>query len=99
MIFIDRQFPARHGTGCTTCHGPGMIGSVNDVHVSTPRPDPDDFAESMRAWRLEHGRTLRELSTETGILPGTLSEIENGRIEPTEEQRKIIEDVMRCSKN
>lgn len=95
MIFIDRQCPACHGKGCTTCHGTGMIGSVNDVEVPTPTPEPDDFAESMRAWRLEHGRTYRELSADTGILPSVLSGIEDGRRAPTEEQRKKIENLMR----
>ena len=37
MIFIDRQCPSCHGNGCTKCHGTGMIGSANDVHVSTRR--------------------------------------------------------------
>lgn len=95
MIFIDRQCPTCHGHGCAKCHGTGMVGSVSGVDVATPTPDPDSFAERMRAWRLEHGRTFREVSTETGILPGTLSEIENGRREPTEEQRKKIEEFMR----
>ena len=95
MIFIDRQCPTCHGEGCTDCHGTGMIGSVSGVDVHTPQPEPDSFAERMRAWRLKNGRTFRELSAETGILPGTLSEIENSRREPTEEQRKKIEELMR----
>lgn len=95
MIFLDRQCPVCHSEGCTECHDTGMIGSVNDVHVSTPRPEPDDFAEGMRAWRLEHGRTYRELSAATGILPSVLSGIEDGRRAPTEEQRKKIENLMR----
>lgn len=95
MIFIDRQCPACHGKGCTTCHGTGMIGSVSGVDVPIPQPEPDGFAENMRAWRLERGRTFRELSTETGILPGTMSEIENGRREPTPEQRRNLEEIMR----
>lgn len=95
MIFIDRQCPACHGDGCTECNGTGIIGSVIGVDVPTPQPEPDSFDERMRAWRLEHGRTFRELSAETGILPGTLSEIENSRREPTEEQRKKIEELMR----
>ena len=36
-----------------------------------------------------------ELSAETGIFPGTLSEIEDGRRMPTEEQRKKIEEFIR----
>lgn len=95
MIFLDRQCPACHGKGCKECHGTGMIGGVSDMPVSMSRPEPNSFAERMREWRLEHGRTFRELSAETGILPGTLSEIENGRREPTEEQRKKIEEFMR----
>lgn len=93
MIFLDRQCPTCHGEGCAECHGTGMIGSVSGVDV--PTPQPDSFAERMRTWRLERGRTFRELSAETGILPGTLSGIEIGRREPTEEQRKRIEEFMR----
>lgn len=99
MIFLDRQCPACHGDGCTECQGTGMVGSVGDMPVSMSRPEPCSFAECMRAWRLEHGRTFRELSAETGILPSVLSGIEDGRQMPTEEQRKKIEEVMRCSKN
>ena len=95
MIFIDRQCPTCHGEGCTDCHGTGMIGSVSDMHIHTPQPEPDSFAENLRAWRLERGRTFRELSAETGILPSVLSGIEDGRRDPTEEQRKKIENLMR----
>lgn len=94
MIFLDRQCPACHGDGCAECHGTGMVSSMGDVHVPTPHPEPNSFAERLRAWRLEHGRTFRELSAETGILPSVLSEIEDGRREPTEEQRRKIEEVM-----
>ena len=69
MIFIDRQCPFCHGEGCAECHGTGMIGSVSGVDVPMPQPEPDSFGERMRAWRLEHGRTFRELSADTGILP------------------------------
>lgn len=95
MIFLDRQCPACHGDGCTECHGTGMIGRVSGVEVPTPTPEPDSFAERMREWRLEHGRTFRELSAETGILPGTLSEIENGRREPTLNQIIKLEELMK----
>lgn len=95
MIFLDRRCPTCNGEGCERCHGTGMVGGVSDVHVTTPQQEPNSFSERMRAWRLEHGRTFRELSTETGILPGVLSEIEKGRREPTEEQRKRIENLMR----
>lgn len=94
MIFLDRQCSSCHGKGCKECHGTGMIGGVIGVDVHTPQPEPDSFAERMRTWRLERGRTFRELSAETGILPGTLSEIEIGRKEPTEEQRRILEELI-----
>jgi len=72
-----------------------MIGGVCVVEVSTPTPEPYGFAESMRAWRLEHGRTYRELSADTGILPSGLSGIEDGRRMPTEEERARLEELMR----
>ena len=95
MIFIDRQCPTCHGEGCTDCHETGMIGRVSGVDVHTPQPEPDSFAERMRAWRLKNGRTFRELSAETGILPSVLSGIEDGRRMPTEEERAQLEDLMR----
>lgn len=93
MIFLDRQCPACDGNGCYQCHGTGMVGSVSDMPMS--RPEPNSFAENLRAWRLERGRTFRELSAETGILPSVLSGVEDGRRMPTEEQRKKIEEFMR----
>lgn len=97
MIFLDRQCPTCHGHGCAKCHGTGMIGDVRDVDV--PTPEPDSFAENLRAWRLKNGRTFRELSAETGILPSVLSGIEDGRRMPTEEERKIIEEIIKCLKS
>ena len=93
MIFLDLQCLTCHGHGCAKCHGTGMVGSVIDVYV--PTPEPDSFAENLRAWRLKNGRTFRELSAETGILPGTLSEIENGRREPTLNQIIKLEELMK----
>lgn len=95
MIFLDSQCPTCNGHGCAKCHGTGMIGSVSGVDVPMPQPEPDSFGEHMRLWRLAHGRTFRELSAETGILPGTLSEIENGRREPTLNQIIKLEELMK----
>lgn len=59
-------------------------------------PTPTEFGLSLRAWRLEHGYTFRELSVIVGdITPGTLSEIEIGRREPTPEQRRRLEEIMK----
>lgn len=95
MIFLDRQCHACHGNGCDQCHGTGMIGSVSGVDVHTLRPEPNSFGEHMRAWRLEHGRTFRELSADTGILPSVLSRIEDGKRMPTEEERARLEKFIR----
>ena len=95
MIFIDRQCPFCHGEGCAECHGTGMIGSVSGVDVPMPQPEPDSFGERMRAWRLEHGRTFRELSADTGILPSVISRIEDGKRMPTEEERARLEKFIR----
>lgn len=94
MIFIDRKCPACHGEGCAECHGTGMIGGVSGEYHVPKIPKPTEFSCTMRIWRLKNGCTFRELSTETGILPGTLSEIECGRRKPTEDQRIKIEEVM-----
>lgn len=100
LILFDEECPSCRGRGhirgraCPVCHGTGSIGGP--MHIpDIPVPEPTPFGRRLRAWRLEHGRTFRELSAEIGILPGTLSEIENGRREPTEEQRKKIEELMR----
>ena len=95
MIFLDRQCPTCNGEGCERCHGTGMVGGVSDVHVTTPQQEPNSFSERMRTWRLEHGRTFRELSIETGILPSVISEIENGRREATQDERLRLEDCMK----
>ena len=97
MIFIDSQCPTCHGEGCDQCHGTGMVGSVSGVYVSPPPPNPESFAGVLRIWRLKNGRTFRELSFETGILPSSISEIENGLRYPTEEQKSKLEEIMMIS--
>ena len=94
LVFIGYQCPACRGKGCERCSGTGSIGGSIDI-PDIPVLEPTPFGRRLRAWRLEHGRTFRELSAETGILPGTLSEIEIGRKEPTEEQRIILEELIR----
>lgn len=95
MIFVDRQCPACHGKGCKLCHGTGIISSFTEgVYMSKPHVENCGFADRLRAWRLYKGLTHRELAVKLGLSPGTLSEIENGRREPTEEQREKIEEVM-----
>ena len=94
LVFIDHQCPACRGKGCEMCSGTGSIGGSIDIpDISVP--GPTSFGRRLRAWRLAHGRTFRELSAETGILPSVLSGIEDGRRWPTEEQRKKIENLMR----
>lgn len=94
MIFIDRQCPSCHGTGCEQCHGTGTAGSCEETDQQLTTPVPTEFGDALRAWRLKRGRTFRELGKEIGIPPSVLSEIEIGRREPTEEQRLALEDVV-----
>ena len=94
-----------HGTGMIGCvnmkdmplwrHKEGKIRHAHKMRGCLTPIDIITFGFYLRCWRLDRGYTLRELSAKTGILPGTLSEIENGRREPTEEQRKKIEEFMR----
>lgn len=101
MIFSDRLCTSCHGEGCELCHGTGIIGNTETEQMKPEElmeflfPSPTEFGIYLREWRLSNGKTFRELSAETGITPGTLSEIEIGRREPTEGQRKIIEAIIR----
>lgn len=98
MTFIECECPFCNGTGCTECNGTGIVGKMSGEELSKFLfPTPTEFGLSLRKWRLEQGYTFRQLSELVGISPGTLSEIENGRREPTDEQRKKIEEVMRSS--
>lgn len=94
LVFIGYQCPACRGKGCKRCSGTGSIGGSIDI-PDIPVPEPTPFGRRLRAWRLEHGRTFRELCAEAGILPGTLSEIENGRREPTLNQIIKLEELMK----
>lgn len=58
-------------------------------------PTPTPFGNRLRDWRLRNNMTFSELSRLVGLSPGTLSEIEIGRREPTDEQRKLIQDIMK----
>ena len=95
MIFIDRQCSACNGNGCEQCHGTGTVGNCEEPGQIVPTPVPTEFDDALRTWRLKHGMTFRELGAETDIPPSVLSEIENGRRAPTEEQRRVLEEVMR----
>lgn len=111
MIFVDRQCPTCHGNGCEQCHGTGIIGCVNSIplwkhkdvkiryaHKRKGGVTPLEiisFGFTLRCWRLDRGYTFRELGAKTGILPSVLSEIENGMREPTDEQRRTLEEIMR----
>ena len=53
------------------------------------------FGFPLKCWRIDRGYTFRELGAKTGIPPSVLSEIEIGRREPTEEQRRVLEEIMR----
>lgn len=73
-------------------------GKIRHAHKKRGCLTPIDIITlgfSLRCWRFDRGYTFRELSAMTGIAPSTLSEIENGRREPSEEQRKKIEELMR----
>lgn len=95
MIFVDRQWPTCHGNGCDQCHETGSVGTCEESNRNVSTPVPTAFGDALRSWRLKHRMTFREMSAETGILPSVLSEIEIGRREPTEEQRRVLEEVMR----
>lgn len=94
LVFIGYQCPACRGKGCKRCSGTGSIGGSIDI-PDIPVPEPTPFGRRLRAWRLEHEHTFRQLSQLVGILPGTLSEIENGRREPTLEQIIKLEELMK----
>ena len=47
---------------------------------------------------LRNNMTFSELSRLVGLSPGTLSEIEIGRREPTDEQRNLLQDIIKTSR-
>lgn len=58
-----------------------------ELHAALHEPRPfNEGGEKLKCIRKKTDMTLRELSRETGISLGTLSEIETGRLEPTQEQ-------------
>jgi len=69
-------------------------GSIQTPDIPVPKPTP--FGNRLRGWRLEQQLTFRQLAGLVGISPGTLSEIEIGRRDPTDEQRRTIEELMTC---
>ncbi|GAB2757011.1 helix-turn-helix domain-containing protein [Sinomonas soli] len=50
-------------------------GSSNGVH--------DDIGPQIRAARLASGRSLRQLATEVGVSASLLSQVENGKVQPS----------------
>lgn len=100
VILFDEECPSCRGRGhirgraCPICHGSGSVGGAMQI-PDIPVPPPMPFGLQLRAWRLKQGYTFRQLSELVGISPGTLSELENGRREPTQEQIIKIEELMK----
>ena len=94
FIFIDERCPDCNGDGCEKCRGTGIVGHMehSDKMIAGRHTE---FGERIRQWRLGNRLTFFEMGLLVGVLPGQLSEIENGRRKPSEQQRRAIEDLIR----
>lgn len=61
-------------------------------------PTPTTFGNRLREWRLHNNMTFSDLSRLVGLPPGALSEIEIGRRKPTDEQRNLLQNIMKNSR-
>lgn len=59
---------------CDTCYR--ELVRRRERWLAAPQAEPG----SLRAWRLEHGLSVREVARRTGIPPTTISAVERGRI-------------------
>lgn len=59
--------------------------------------DEKKLRQFIRAWRQFRGKSLDDLSGDTGISKGRLSEIERGKRRYNQDQIELIADALKCS--
>lgn len=89
IAFISRACPSCNGVGCEQCAESGIIGSCEEVPL-LPVRTPTQWSSHFRRWRISSGLTPRDVAKEVGMSPSEVSEIENGIIKPTMEQKRKL---------
>lgn len=94
MVFVSRSCHICGGIGCARCYGTGTIQYYDSVCRLRPR-NPTLWSDSFRRWRISSGLTPRDVAKEVGMSPSEVSEIENGIIRPTMEQKRKLDRYRR----
>lgn len=94
FVFISRACPSCNGVGCEHCAESGIIGSCEEV-PRLPVRTPTLWGSQFRRWRISSGLTPRDVAKEVGMSPSEVSEIENGIIRPTMEQKRKLDRYRR----
>lgn len=99
--FVDRTCPRCDGSGeiggfdglqtCPECHGTGLVGSYGEV-PDIPMNGDKEFGDLLRKTREQCKIGMYELAKEFGWSPVHLSNIETGREQPTETERRQIKE-------
>lgn len=94
FVFISRACPSCNGVGCEHCAESWIIGSCEEVS-RLPVRTPTLWGSQFRRWRISSGLTPRDVAKEVGMSPSEVSEIENGIIRPTMEQKRKLDRYRR----
>lgn len=94
LAFVSRTCPSCKGVGCERCAETGAISKYEQV-PQLPARTPTLWSDRFRRWRISSGLTPREVAKEVGMRPSEVSEIENGIINPTMEQKRKLDSFRR----
>lgn len=77
----------------TLCEPGFVTGNTSEDSANNGSNPARHFGRQVRKERIARGWTLRDLARETGIVPGHLSNIENGKRPPTERVASKMDEV------
>lgn len=70
--------------------------TVSMAIKARPHPKPQHRRHFVRQWRKSKGWTQEQLAERVGVTPGTISQLESGRINYTQPLLERLAEVFRC---
>lgn len=91
FAFVDRRCTCGEDANCPHCGGSGLVGSFEEV-PDIPFHIPYAIVYRLRQQRERRKVSMADLAAQFGWSLVHLSDIERGRVDPTEEEREQIRE-------